>query len=206
MSILFNPKTYDPKFYDDKTKALLKATIEFFEQKGKRKLKEDDRNRVWYDDFLFDQGRARGLSKIRFQDFAPSFTAWDTPNVKVFVEQIEAFKMFLIGSPPDKAQQKDVDFLLATGEIFTLIVYGQLILERAKIENLSSDEVDQIFDFMVRDLSAFALDIHGKASTTDAQAKAAMAMIMRPAVDNDRYTRMWTDHVFAEKDAYEMNA
>jgi acyl-CoA dehydrogenase len=27
-------------------------TIDFFEKKGKMKLKEDDRERVWYDDFL----------------------------------------------------------------------------------------------------------------------------------------------------------
>jgi acyl-CoA dehydrogenase len=38
----------------------------------------------------------------------------------------------LFAAPPDEAQRKDIDFLLAGGEIFALVVYGQLILENAK--------------------------------------------------------------------------
>jgi len=41
-------------------------------------------------------------------------------------------KTFLTTATPDEAQQKDTDFLLALGELFTLVVYGQLILENAR--------------------------------------------------------------------------
>ena len=35
-------------------------------------------------------------------------------------------------TPPDEAQMKDIDFLLAGGELFALVVYAQLILENAR--------------------------------------------------------------------------
>ena len=47
-------------------------------------------------------------------------------------------------------------FLLALGELFTLVVYGQLILENARLYAIDDDTVDQIFDFMVRDFSKYA--------------------------------------------------
>ena len=50
--ILFNPKKYDRYHADEKTKNLMLKTIEFFENKGLKKIKEDDQSAVWYDDFL----------------------------------------------------------------------------------------------------------------------------------------------------------
>ena len=54
-------------------------------------------------------------------------------------------------------QQRDTDLMLALGEIFTLVVYGQLILENAVIYDVGTETVDRIFDFMVRDFSRFCL-------------------------------------------------
>src|SRR3954454_16185743 len=51
-SLLFNPRTYDPADLDDESRRLLKATIEWFESRGKERLKADDRERVWYQDYL----------------------------------------------------------------------------------------------------------------------------------------------------------
>ena len=53
------------------------------------------------DDFLFDQGPTRGLSKIRFHDYGPVFDRFDLPNVRVFQEQIEVFKTMLVAARPD---------------------------------------------------------------------------------------------------------
>src|SRR6478752_5927369 len=58
-SVLFNPRTYDPADLDPEARRLLLATIEWFESRGKERLKHDDRERVWYEeylDFLGDQG------------------------------------------------------------------------------------------------------------------------------------------------------
>ena len=68
----------------------------------------------------------------------------------------------LATATPDEAQQKDIDFLLALGEIFTLVVYAQLILENAAIYAVDDDLLDQIFDVFVRDFSRHALGLHCK--------------------------------------------
>ena len=99
----------------------------------------------------------------------------------------------------------DIDFLLTTGELFTLVVYGHLILENARIYDIPVEVLDQIFDFMVRDFSAFALEFHNKPSSTQAQMEYARGMIRKPVVDEKRYQKVWTDHVYAMKGEYEMN-
>jgi acyl-CoA dehydrogenase len=157
------------------------------------------------DDFLFHQGPTRGLGRIRFHDAAPVFARFDLPNVGVFRQQIGAFKTMLAEATPDEAQTRDVDFLLAVGEIFTLVVYAQLLLENAEIYAVDRPLVDQIFDVLVRDFSRFAVQLHGRPSATAAQAECCLRMIRRPVADPDRAARVWDEHVYALRDAYAMN-
>jgi acyl-CoA dehydrogenase len=155
------------------------------------------------DDFLFDQGPTKGLGKIRFHDYEAAYSSRDTANLGVFREQIAAFKEMLFVAPPDEAQRKDIDFLLAGGEIFALVVYGQLILENAKIHNVSDDLVDQIFDFMVRDFSRHAVNLYGKPSSSEKQMACCLKMILKPALDEARYQRVW-QQVHDLQNEYEM--
>ena len=105
---------------------------------------------------------------------------------------------------PSKEQSKDIDYLLALGEILTLIAYGQLILESRKFFDVEDDLVDEIFDFMVRDFSKYALNIYSKPSNTDKQRELALAMIKHPVTDEARFDRVWKNHVYAMKDQYKM--
>ena len=157
------------------------------------------------DTFLFDQGPARGLGAICFHDYRIAFQEHDLPNVNIFEEQTAIFKTFLAAATPDEDQRKDVDFLLSLGEIFTLVVYGQLILENARIYQVDSDLVDQIFDFMVRDFSRFALQLYSKPSSSAEQMDFCLQMIKKPAVNLARYQRVWTERVHALNGLYEMN-
>jgi len=159
------------------------------------------------DAFFWDQGPARGLGKIQFHDPAPVFAAWPQPNVALFREQLATFREMLMRATPTDEQAKDVDFLLAVGELFTLVVYAQLVLENAAIyadEGVDGDLVDQIFDVLVRDFSRQALDLYVKPSCTPAQMAYALKMLRKPVVDVARYDRVW-QAVHALKDAYEMN-
>lgn len=158
------------------------------------------------DDFLFDQGPARGLGGIRFHDYRQAFAASDSPNVKVFAGQVEAFRTMLATAAPNEAQTKDTDFLLAGGELFALVVYAQLILENARIYDVAPDLVDQIFDFLVRDFAECALQLHNKASSTAEQMRACREMIAKPVTDERRYDAVWTERVLALDGAYVMNA
>jgi len=155
------------------------------------------------DDFLFDQGPTKGLGKIRFHDYSIAYSSRDTANLEVFREQIAAFKEMLFAAPPDEAQRKDIDFLLAAGEIFALVVYGQLILENASIYDVSDDVVDQIFDFMVRDFSRHALSLYSKPSSSETQMASCLKMIRKPVWDEARYQRVW-QQVHDLQDEYEM--
>jgi acyl-CoA dehydrogenase len=157
------------------------------------------------DDFLFHQGPARGLGQIRFHDYAAVFNRCNLPNVNLFKEQIVAFREFLAAATPDEAQQKNVDFLLALGEIFSLVVFGQLILENASTYAVGDDLLDQIFDVLVRDFSRHALQLHSKPSSTPVQMDLCLRMIRKPAVDPARFNRVWKEQVYALRDAYEMN-
>jgi acyl-CoA dehydrogenase len=164
-----------------------------------------ERSDAAHDAFLFAQGPARGLGKIRFADYKPSYELFDTPNLTVFKEQVSLFKGMLAKATPSETQARDTDFQLAVGELFALVVYGQLILEMAKLHGVGAELVDQIFDFMVRDFSKFALQLHGKASTTPAQMEFCLQMLRKPVHDEARYRRVWEEQVFPLRDAYQMN-
>ena len=165
----------------------------------------DQRNGTEDDTFLFNQGATRGLGKIRFHDFNIAYNSIDLPNLTIFKEQIKTLQEMLLTAPPEKEQQGDIDYLLILGELFTLVAYGQLIIENAAIYKVEDAFLDQIFDFMVRDFSKFALQIYSKTSSTDAQMGICMKMIKKPAVDPERFNRIWEEHVYSLKGAYQMN-
>nr|HPI77516.1 acyl-CoA dehydrogenase [bacterium] len=91
--ILLNPKKYDPKRLDPASAELMKKTIAFFEAKGKRKLKQDDHERVWYADFLDFVKQEKVFSKLLtpsgYSDGDPD-TRWDN-NRNCDFNEITAF-------------------------------------------------------------------------------------------------------------------
>ena len=157
------------------------------------------------DDFMFDQGPTRGLGKIRFHDYNIAYDSVDLPNVNCFKEQITVLKDFLMTAAPEKQQIKDIDFLLNLGELFTLVAYGQLIIEKCRMEQVKDDLLEQIFDFMIRDFSRFALQIYAKPGTTEKQMALCMKMIKKPVPHMESFRNIWENHVYPLKDNYEMN-
>ena len=155
------------------------------------------------DDFLFEQGSTRGLGQIRFHDYRKAFEGVRLPNAVLFFEQSEEFRRLLLEAPPGADQMQDVDFLLAGGEIFALVVYAQLLLENRRIYRVDDDLMDQIFEFMVRDLSEHALQLLSQPGVTDAQAARCRAMMRQPLRDDGRYERVWAQ-VEALDGAYAM--
>ncbi len=156
------------------------------------------------DAFLWRQGPTKGLGKIRFHDYHAIYKRSSLPNVRIFRRQIRALKALLMGARPSKEQAQDFDFLLILGELFTLVVYGQLILENARLQQVDERVVDQIFDTMIRDFSKFALQLSMKPQSTTAQRLIAKRMIHRPAVDEARRQHVW-EQVLAIDGAYTMN-
>jgi len=159
------------------------------------------------DTFFWNQGPTRGAAKVQFADWKPVYERHARiPNVARFYEQAQEFSMLLATAAPDADQQKDLDFMLNVGHLFSLIVYGQLILEQAALTGLDDDMadiVDQIFDFQIRDFSTYAVALHGKPTSTQAQQDWAVGAIRKPVTDAERFDRVW-QRVKAYNGAYEM--
>jgi acyl-CoA dehydrogenase len=157
----------------------------------------DDRN----DSFLFNQGSAQNLGKISFHDYNSVYNKYDLPNVNILKEQIEIFKEMCITATPTAEQGRDIDFVLINGELFTLAVYGQLLLENAEIYEEDDDIIEQIFDYLIRDFSLFATKLYSKPMTTEKQMEYCLKMIKKPVEDTKRFERV-LEKVYAHKDIY----
>lgn len=156
------------------------------------------------DAFLFRQGPARGLGSVRFHDWRTAFDAYaEVENVARFREQADALCAFVETAAPDEEQSRDLDLLLAVGQLFALVVHGQLILEQARLTGLDEELLDELFAVLVRDFSAHAVELHGKDSATEDQQSWALGAVRRPVVDAARSARIW-ERVEALSGAYEM--
>ena len=110
-------------------------------------------------------------------------------------------RLQLLAAPPTEVQTKDIGWLLTLGELFTLVAYGQLILENAKIYGVYDELVDQIFDFMVRDFSKYALELYSKTSSTAEQMELCTRMIAKPVADQARFDKVLAE-AYSLRDQY----
>ncbi len=156
------------------------------------------------DAYLFKQF-AGGLSKVTFPDYRKAYEGIDIPNVKLFREQVEIFREMLAKAPPTPGQAKNVDYGMAVGEMFTMIPYAQLILENMKIYNIDPAIVNEIFSFIVKDFSQYALAVYSNYENTPEQEKLLLSMIRKPAMDEAKFKAVWEKYVLALKDQYVMN-
>ncbi len=115
----------------------------------------------------------------------------------------DALCEFVATVAPDEQQSRDLDFLLSVGQLFALVVHGQLILEQARLTGLDESVLDELFSVLVRDFSGHAVELYGKDSATAAQQDWALAAVRRPVVDEARSALVWA-RVEALSGAYEM--
>jgi acyl-CoA dehydrogenase len=157
------------------------------------------------DAFLFAQGPTRGLTKIRFPDWRPIYDAFaQLPNVARLREQCELLSELVKTAPLTRAQlTEDLDFQQCLAQLFTLVPFGQLVLEQARLDGTPTDVVEVIFEWLVRDFNLYAVDLLGKASSTEQQQGWAVNAVRKPIIDAARDERIYTE-VRALADAYVM--
>ncbi len=157
------------------------------------------------DEFLFHQGPASGLGKVRFHDWRKPFADnADIPNVAAFTQRAEALAT-LVANERDAIKNAGLDLQLSIGELFTLVVYGGLILEQAQLRGTDSALIDQIFEFLNRDFSVYAVDLLGKREATASQRQWAKEVISEPVFNSERFDEIW-NRIEALSGAYEMRA
>lgn len=163
------------------------------------------RNEAADDDYLFRQYTG-GLAKVRFPDYRQPYAVINLPNVLVFREQVELFRRLLLEAPPAKEQSTNIDYMLAAGELFTLIAYAQLVLENSRLYNVDGDLMEQIFTFLVKDFSGFALRMLLDHNNSVAQQDLFRQMLKQPMLDDECFERVWNEQVLALRNCYEMSA
>lgn len=156
------------------------------------------------DSYLFQQTAGK-VSTVTFPDYQLAYAGIHLPNVDIFREQIELLKEFLVKATPSKEQSKNVDYMLAFGEMFTLVVYAQLILENLKHYEIAKPVVDYIFNFLVRDFAQFALYQISNFANSEEQLKYLQQMIKTPAIDPALVQKVWDNEVKDLIGAYTMN-
>jgi len=156
------------------------------------------------DGYLFRQ-KTGGLSGVRFPDYRLAYKGMESPNIALFRDQVELFRRLLIEAPPTAEQAGNIDYMLAAGQLFTLVVYAQLILENARIYAVNGDLLEEIFAILIRDFSSFALQMILQYENPEAQEKIFSSMIRKPATDTSVSERIWNGQVYPLRDQYVMN-
>lgn len=157
------------------------------------------------DSYLFNQ-KTGGLKEIRFPDYGLVYEGVESPNVQLFKAQVELFRKLLISASPTKDQAANIDYMLNAGELFTLAVYAQLILENVKTFAIDDRLLEQIFTFLIQDYSRAALQMVVSFDNTEEQEAIYREMIKKPVTDPDGFDSVWNEHVYALKDSYKMNS
>ena len=85
--ILLNPKKHTREYMDETSKNIMLKTIDFFENKGKIKLKDDDHERVFYSDFLdFVKKEKIFATLLTPSGYGEGDSRWDTWRICEFNE------------------------------------------------------------------------------------------------------------------------
>ncbi|GAB2996517.1 acyl-CoA dehydrogenase [Mycobacterium bourgelatii] len=85
--MLLNPKNLQRQYPDSRSGEIMAATVEFFESRGKARLKQDEHDKVWYSDFLNHIGRERIFASLLTPaTYGAEDCRWDTYRISEFAE------------------------------------------------------------------------------------------------------------------------
>ncbi|WP_301149483.1 acyl-CoA dehydrogenase [Mycobacterium simiae] len=88
--MLLNPNRLQRRYPDRRSAEIMAATVDFFESRGKARLKADDHERRWYSEFLDHIGRehifASLLTPSEYGTSADLACRWDTYRISEFAE------------------------------------------------------------------------------------------------------------------------
>ncbi|MFC9996305.1 acyl-CoA dehydrogenase family protein [Nocardia sp. NPDC127526] len=131
---LFNPKTCEFAEFDAETRRLLRATVNWFESRGKQRLLADARDRIWYSEFLdfvkSERVFATFLTPAAEANGDPN-KRWDTARIAMmskilgfygmqywYVWQVTILGLGPIWQSPNAEAKARAAALLDSGEIF----------------------------------------------------------------------------------------
>lgn len=130
--MLLNPNHLQRQYPDRRSGEIMAATVDFFESRGKARLKSDDHERVWYSDFLEHVGRERIFASLLTPSaYGADDCRWDTYRISAFAEivgfyglnywypfQVTALGLGPIWMSANSDAKRKAAALLEAGEVF----------------------------------------------------------------------------------------
>lgn len=159
-----------------------------------RKDPKDDSN-------LFLQTTGK-LANVKFPDYRLSYEGVELPNVTTFLQQTETFREMLYKAPLTNEQLTNKNYMLHLGELFTMIVYAQLVLENAKLYEVEEEIIDYMFKLFVTDFAQYTLTHLAKFENTPEQQQFLEQMLKRPTNSPQLNETIWLKHVMPLKGQY----
>lgn len=157
------------------------------------------------DSNIFDQALG-GLNTVKFNHYIDSFESFEGPNIKRLIKVIELFKTFVTVCHPSKEQSTNMDYMLNIGQIFTSIVYGQLIIEGANLYDVDEALVEQIAKYLILDINKYALaQLNTQENTEEAIDLLQKLVQTGPVVNIAQDQIFWEQFVVTNDGAYVMS-
>ena len=130
--MLLNPNHLQRPYPDRRSGEMMAATVDFFESRGKARLKSDDHERVWYSEFLDHIGRERIFASLLTPSaYGADDCRWDTYRISEFAEivgfyglsywypfQVTALGLGPIWMSPNEDAKRKAAAQLEAGEVF----------------------------------------------------------------------------------------
>lgn len=154
---------------------------------------------------IFDQYQG-GLAKITFPHYGKAYEGVEIPNVKRFKAQVDALCALMKEASPTQEQWKDKDFMLYYGEMFAMVVYGQLVLEGALLRDCDDLLLDQMFATIIRDTAKYALLQLSSQENSELQEQYLREIALtKPEINREKDMKYWKEYVQILDGAYIMN-
>ena len=147
-----------------------------------------------HDQYLFEQD-SRKMETTEFPDFLKVYQGISTKQVKKFEDQVKTFRQFLKDAGPSKDQQQNVDFMLSLGEMFSLAVYSQLILENVKLLGIDEGLTKGIYNVLIKDFAHYALAMTLNFEVSKEQEEFLQKILSCKPVFDDSEKMIWENHI-----------
>ena len=127
------------------------------------------------------RARTGGTRSISFNHFLRAYRPLlDITNVRLFVKQAKAFRLFVLASEARKRDKARVDWTIALGRCLSTIAYAQLIAENAVLAQIPNTMMSVIFEQLVESLSSEALQLAALAPSSSLTKLLIERMDVRP--------------------------
>jgi len=125
--------------------------------------------------------RTGAMKSIGFREPLEAYRSFAAiPNVMLFQQQVELLGPLVSREEKTEAAESDLQVVMAMGQCFSTIAYGQLVAEHASRLDLPTSIVSAMFSLLVNDLNALILQLAALSHFDAAKRQQLMEILRMP--------------------------